>query len=350
MLTESSRPSALFRAAFALCLLCLAVTAAADDGETQACADSALKLGFYAYFPPVSYSADADPESEAFHEHRGYEADLLSALEAMAGAGLAFRRIAIPLWDEIWLRAASPEFDIIGGGITRLDSRRFDEEGQERIAFTAGHIQFRQSLLTRADDAERLRSYRRLNSDTVVGVLPGTTGEFRLLQLTGWVDEAGVLAAGAEVETASGTVTTDGSTDYVLSPAAVSPVLAQRRSLHPPAPSLPRVIYLGGERGESELLEALAAGEIDAVARGEAGNRDAVRATDGALAVAALDEEVEYGGFALDVDAVDLRVCLDERINWLTDGGEIAYADWLADADVFLRRAALWDASAAQPD
>ena len=44
-----------------------------------------LNVGFYAYFSPVSYSASADPTSEDFNIHLGYEADLLTALEAMEG-------------------------------------------------------------------------------------------------------------------------------------------------------------------------------------------------------------------------------------------------------------------------
>ena len=44
-----------------------------------------LKVGFYAYFAPVSYSADPDPSSPGFNVHLGYEADLLTALEAMEG-------------------------------------------------------------------------------------------------------------------------------------------------------------------------------------------------------------------------------------------------------------------------
>ena len=45
---------------------------------SQACTDGAriLTVGFYAYFSPVSYSADEDPASEGFNTHLGYEADL----------------------------------------------------------------------------------------------------------------------------------------------------------------------------------------------------------------------------------------------------------------------------------
>ena len=117
------------------------------------------QLGFYAYFEPVSYSAAAAPESADFNLQLGYEADLLTALEALHGAGIAFERSAIPLWDDIWLKSATPEYDIIGGGITILDARRYDAEGEELVAFTSGHVTFRQSLMVRSEDAARLDSY-----------------------------------------------------------------------------------------------------------------------------------------------------------------------------------------------
>ena len=82
-----------------------------------------LNFGFYAYFAPVSYSANEDANSEGFNVHQGYEADLLTALEAMEDADLSFSRSAIVEWHGIWLKAADPEYDIIGGGITILDSR-----------------------------------------------------------------------------------------------------------------------------------------------------------------------------------------------------------------------------------
>ena len=99
-------------------LFLLVVGASAPAVSAQACADAVLNLGFYAYFEPVSYSADDDPESAGFNRHLGYEADLLTALEAMEDAGLSFNRQAISDWDGIWLRSASAEYDIIGGGIS----------------------------------------------------------------------------------------------------------------------------------------------------------------------------------------------------------------------------------------
>ena len=158
--------------------------------ERWACTDGerVLSVGFYAFFSPVSYSVDTDPDADGFNTHLGYEADLLSALEAMEGAGLVFSRRGIARWDDIWLESAGAVYDIVGGGITILDSRTRDASGTQVVVFTSGHIVFRQSLLVRAQDAARLANHSALTSNVVVGALAGTTGEFRLLELTGLVD------------------------------------------------------------------------------------------------------------------------------------------------------------------
>ena len=114
---------------------------------SSACADRVLNFGFFAFFSPVSYSADPDPDAAGFNTHVGYEADLLTALEAMDGAGLSFSRRGIAVWPNIWLLSAGAEYDVVGGGITILDSRTRDEMGNQVVTFTSGHIVFRQSLL-----------------------------------------------------------------------------------------------------------------------------------------------------------------------------------------------------------
>ena len=308
----------------------------AEEGRT-------LNLAFYAFFEPVSYSADPDPAAPGFGEHRGYEADLISALEAMDETSLSFERRPVAEWSGIWLKPAGMGYDMAGGGITILESRTKDEAGNQVVEFTSGHIVFRQSLLVRAEDAERIASYDDLTDQIRVGVLPSTTGEFRLLQITGLADANGALAAGTRIETPDGVVTADGTANYVISAGHVSPTLRMRTLLHPPAPSMPQVVYLGALTGESELLEALRKGDIDAVARGEIGNRDAGGVSDGAFVVTALDEAVELGGFTLSVGDAPLRACIDERIDWLTDGMKTGYAQWREDPSVFMQRARLWN-------
>ncbi len=312
---------------------------------SQACTDGtrALNVGFYAYFSPVSYSADEDPTSEAFNTHLGYEADLLTALEAMQGAGLSFVRHPIAVWPDIWLKSAEPEYDLVGGGITILDARTRDTTGNKVVNFTSGHIKFRQSLLVRATDVERFATHADLTSDVRVGVLSATTGEARLLELTGLVDVNGVLAEGTRVETTLGTVVADGTAAYIITAASTTPNLAGRSHLYPPSENMPQVIYLGDEVGESELLDALAAGRIDAIARGEVGNRDTAQASNSMFAVTALDEQFELGGFTLAVEDAALATCIDEKLNYLTDNRNIGYAEWTADPSVFMRRVQMWN-------
>ena len=301
-----------------------------------------LRLAFFAFFAPLSYSADHDPESPGFHEHRGYEAALIDALEIMEHTGLSFERTPVGTWTDFWLLPAGPEFEIAAGGITILESRRLDHSGRRAIAFSSGHAAVRQTLLVRAADAERIRTHADLTSDDRIGVLAGATGEARLLQLTGLVDEHGTLAAGTRIETASGAVTADGSAAFSITAAEQTANVAGRTRLIPPSAGMPQVIYLGDD--EAVLIEALLAGRIDGFARGDIANVDAARAAGGALAVTAHDQTaVEWAGFALAVEDAALLACIDARVEWLTDGRRIGYADWAANPDVFRERAGVWN-------
>jgi len=287
----------------------------------------------------VSYSAVPDPASPGFDEHRGYEADLLTAVEAMEGLNLSFSRHGIAAWDGIWLLPTDPRYDLVGGGITILDSRTRDATGQTAIVFTAGHIEFRQSLLVRAADAQRLARHEDLTDADRVGVLAATTGEARLLELTGITDASGVLAAGTRVETEAGAVVADGSAEYFITAAGAAPGLEGRRQVRPVAATMPQVVYLADE---AALIEALADGWIDAVGRGEIGNRTAADADAGAFAVTALDPHAETGGFALATEDAALAACIDHHVAWLTDNGRIGFPEWYKDPAVFMRRAEQW--------
>ena len=325
--------------------MCLTACSPASE-ESAACTTDGrtLNVAFYAYFAPVSHSADEAPASDGFNTHLGYEADLLSALEAMEGAGLSFARTPIQPWDDIWLLSATPKYDVAGGGITILDSRTKNAVGEEVVAFTSGHIAFRQSLLVRAEDAARLDSHDKLGSDVRIGALAGTTGEARLLVLTGLADADGILAAGTRIETPQGEVVADGSEDYFITAAGESSFLDGRIRMHPPADDMPQIVYLGDELGEEELLDALADGGIDAVARGEIGNSDAAHESGGAFVVTALDSEFELGGFTLAIEDSDLLACLNDKIDYLTDERRIGYAEWRAEPSVFMERAEVWEA------
>ena len=330
-----------FAACVSVVFLALAATASAAPSGACTSDGRLLQYGFYAFFKPVSYSADPDPKSAGFHVHRGYEADLLSALEAMNGAGLTFSRRGIGTWKNIWLRAAGPQYDMVGGGITILASRTLDAAGGKAVVFTSGHVAFRQSLLVRAEDAGRIRGHGDLGGARV-GVLAGTTGEARLLALVGLAGPSGVLAASVRVRTPRGEAVADGSAAYAIRASGASSLLAGRTLIEPPSADMPRVVYLGKKLGEAELLAALREERIDAVARGEIGNRDAAHASGGAFAVTALDPEAEYGGFALAARDAALAACISRKVEWLTDGRRIGYRQWRADPSVFMRRARMW--------
>ena len=219
-----------------------------------------LRFGFFTDFPPVSFSESPDPGSPAFDAHRGYEADLLTALEHMAGANLAFDRKGIGTWPEIWLRPVGLEYDFVGGGITILDSRTRDADGMEQVAFTSGHISFRQSLLVRAEDAERYGSYAAL-ADARVAALAGTTGEHRLLALTGVANAGGSLAAGTAIHLADGTVlTADGSADYRITAAGASRKLAQRVRIEGPPGTVKALLLLATDREQLQASRTRASG------------------------------------------------------------------------------------------
>ena len=341
--------------ALAPCLaLCLMLSGCGADGSVEedgraalACPDRVLNVGFYADFVPISYSQDnqAPTDAEAYNTHRGYDADLLTALEVLEPAGLSFSRRGIPPvetqagrsfpFNGIWLLAAEPDYDLISGGITIRDDRTRNAAGEEVVAFTVGHVAFRQSLLVRSEDAQRIAEHGDLAADDIVSVHRGTTGEERFLQLVGIVDDRGILAPGTQVVTPAATLTADGSAAYVISAAMASPLLADRQGLVPPAP-LPQVVI---HTSEDQQLGALSAGDVTAVARGEIGNSDAAAASDGAFEVTALDPQSEHGGFAVDADAVELLACLDDAIGLLTDNGRIGYRQWAANTLVFLERA-----------
>ena len=308
----------------------------ADSNAADSCVEpgTTLQFGYYAYFEPVSF---VNPD-ESPYRHYGFESDLLTALEAIDGANLAFERTPIEDWDGIWLKSSN-EFDVVGGGITILESRTLDASGATRVQFTDGHIAFRQSLLTRTADANAFSSYGALTSDVRIGALAGTTGEARFLQLAGLADADGVLAQGTGVQTPAGEVIADGSADFYITAAETSPQFEGRTLLNPPSDEFPTVVYLGDHLGERELLDALENGEIDAIARGEIGNSDAANASDGMFSVSLIDSESEWGGFTVSADQSDLLSCINGHINYLSDNRQIGYAEWLADPDVFMSRA-----------
>ena len=330
--------------------LCLVLLGCGEDdirAGLERCAGRDVNVGFYADFVPLSHSQDnqGPPHSESYNTHRGYEADLLTAVEALENADLSFARRALAPHEttqgrtfpfaDIWLLAAEPSFDLIGGGITIREDRTRNADGRQVVAFTSGHVAFRQSLLVRSGHTQRIAEHGDLTENDVVSVHRGTTGEERLLQLVGIVDEHGVLIAGTHIVTPTGTLTADGSAAYAISSAMSSSHLVERQRIIPPPP-LPQVVI---HASEQEQLDALRDREVTAVARGNIGNSDSAADSKDAFGVTALDSQVEYAGFAVDADDPELLVCLNAAIDLVTFERGIGYLEWATNPRVFLERA-----------
>ena len=329
--------------------LCLVLSGCGEDGiraGLERCAGREINVGFYADFVPLSHSKDnqGPPQSEPYNTHRGYEADLLTAVEALEIADLSFSRRALAPHEttlgrtfpfaDIWLLAAEPSFDLIGGGITIQEHRTRNADGRQVVAFTSGHVAFRQSLLVRSGHAQSIADYGDLTENDVVSVHRGTTGEERLLQLVGIVDEHGVLIAGTQIVTPTATLTADGSAAYTITSAISSSHLVDRQRIIPPVP-LPQVVI---HASEQEQLDALREREVAAVARGNIGNSNSAADSKGVFEVTALDFQVEYAGFAVDANDTELLVCLNTAIDLVTFERGIGYLEWATNPMVFLER------------
>ncbi len=308
-----------------------------------------VRVGFFDDSKPVSYAAKKGASQR--HVALGYEPDLLRAVAAIPGSKLSFTFIPISGdFSGIWLKAREPDFDLVCGGITIRKDRMQDASGKRVIAFTRKHIAFRQSLLVPAKSS--LGAFADIRDPSLtVGAAPGTTGEETLLRFAGYIDDDGVLAAGTRVEVgaASGgleTVIADGSDRYRITAARATPALGGRVKLTPASSSRerrPTVRYMAAER---DILQAFAAGAIDAFVRVEVASYDVVAETMSSLKIAALfpeslrDPAVEKGGCAMDIPDVAIRNRLNTHIKYLTDSGRIGYAQWHANNKIFEERAA----------
>ena len=299
-----------------------------------------VNYGFYTDFNPVSYS---DARVPGFgHRPMGYEPDLVAAIEIFSRGRLTFNAMGIGNpFSGIWLKAAQEPYDMVGGGITALPERTRDADGQPVIRFGVGHIRFSQSLLVRSTSV--IQRHDDLSAAHRVGVLRGTTGERRLLELTGIIDAAGFLRSGTRVQLASGAVEVAGAPGSAgalrIAAGTGSAAIATRVRLTPPGDDRPEVFYFDSD---GEQINALLEGKVDAVARGEVGNRIASRDTPG-LRVTTVDAAGnEQGAFSYpDTSAGNaLRVAMNAAVGCLIANGTVGFAQWLAsDGAVFSRRA-----------
>ena len=300
-----------------------------------------VQYGFYTDFNPVSYSA---AQGAAAHRPIGYEPDLVAAVEIFSGGRLSFNPLGIGNpFSGIWLKSAQEPYDMVGGGITALPERTRDAEGRPVIRFGGGHISFSQSLLVRA--ASDIERHDDLTSEHRVGTYRGTTGEKRLLELTGIIDTAGFIRAGTRVLLADGTLLTAGEPDSEsalrIAAGTGSAAIATRVRLTPPADDQPEVLYFDSD---GEQTSALLEGAVDALAGDEFGNRVTARDTPG-LRVTAIAESEERGAFSYpDTPAGNaLRTTMNAVIACLTANGTIGFAEWFdSGGTIFAQRAEQW--------
>ena len=356
MSRKSETPGRLFSFMIPCVLLLLAAGCGNGSQPADACAGVPgtldrlesppvnIRYGFYTDFNPISYAETQDPDDPGFNMPRGYEPDLIEAAVRLsrdrfqvtpAGIGSPF--------GGIWLKSASGRFDMVGGGITALEGRRFDPDDPETplITFGTGHVRFLQSLLVRADSP--VTSHDDLDSSTSVGVLRDTTGESRLLRLTGITDGEGYVRAGTVItlgdDSEEGSEVTAGAGTHRITSSGSTKGIRSRVRLRAPGDDVPLVLYFSSE---AEQVAAVKDGRVDAAARGEIGNLIAARAAGGLLRVTAVDaENPETGAFSYPntPEGDSLRLAMDILVNCLTDGGEIGFARWHENPGVFLERA-----------
>lgn len=301
-----------------------------------------VAYGFYTDYRPVSYAATQDASDSAFQRALGYEPDLIEGIEALANGKLAFDRIGIGNpFSGIWYRAAEDRFDIVGGGITALEQRTFDADGTRVIRFGSSHLSFQQSLLVRATSS--INGYGDLTGEHRVGVFRGTTGEETLLRLTGIENADGELLSGTRVELTDGSgivAGEPGSAEALrITASGASDLVSARLRLIPASDTLPEVRYYDSD---GEQIEALAEGEIDAVAGDEIGHRSAASAVPGLRVTAPADIAAEQSGFsyAATPEGDRLRNAMDAFIGCLTANRSIGFQQWSErDGNVFLQRA-----------
>lgn len=196
---------------------------------------------------------------------QGLEADLLRAIATHLGLAIRFRPVAI--FDGIWRRVLDEPAtcDLAAGGLSATAARVADG-----VAFTTPHYRNLQSLLIRGADRDRIHDYDDLDEERdIVGVVPGTTGE-----------------------------------QYAILRATEAEKRPER--------------LIRGYPSEDDLVPALRAGEITAIARGVPGNLHQAE-LDPALAVTARRDFGERFSFAIHPRNARLRARIDAALGAILD-------------------------------
>lgn len=304
------------------------------------------QVAFYSDFEPISYSADRDPASTHFNDARGYEVDLLKAIEAIPQSGMTFKFHGIKEWDHLWLMPYNDsKIDIAMGGITREDRRLLNQEGKQVVEATHKTVNFKQSLLMKEADSPGIDKHADLTCAYVVGAVKGTTGEYRYLAQSNVIDniDYGMLKKGITIVLKDKKhIRSDGTLSIY------DKKIEDRKMLIPPDCSLPLTKYF---TAEDSMIPALKEGHIDAIARGYIGNKLVADRSNNDLVVKAVyslecpkQESItcakkEESVFFVKVQENDLLQKLNHYIDYLTDEGKIGYEEWIANKNVFIERA-----------
>jgi ABC-type amino acid transport substrate-binding protein len=234
-----------------------------------------LNVISYSEFAPISYGVDG----------QGFEGDLLRAIASLWNIPIEFHPVSI--YDDIWMlpSQASQQADIAMGGITPTPARL-----KQGAIFSVGTTSFAQSLLVRKTDIKsgRIDSYHFFKDNHLkIGVVPGTTGE----------------------------------------------LYASRRAKENNLPPDTIVPY----ESESLLIPALLEGEIDAIARGEIGNKFQELKHKELIYFEQKDFN-EHFSYAVDKSNPNLALHLNAAITFFTDNGKIEYEQWSMNKGIFWER------------
>jgi ABC-type amino acid transport substrate-binding protein len=304
------------------------------------------QVAFYSDFEPISYSANRDPSAPEFNHAKGYEVDLLKAMQAIPGSNMTFVFHGVKKWDNIWLSPyTNTKIDIAIGGISREDRRLLNKEGKQVLANTHKTTQFKQSLLMNAKESTHIKKHEDLTCAYVIGAVRGTTGEYRYLVQANIIEDLdkGQIKKGITV------VLEDKS--FITSNGYLSihdPKITTRSMLIPPDCSLPITKYFVAE---DSMIPALKDGYIDAIARGYIGNKLVADKSNGKFTVNAIyslecpkQESItcsksEESVFFVKIENKELIDKLNQYIDYLTDNGKIDYDAWTSNNNVFMERA-----------
>ena len=256
-------------------LLFLSAVTYAHNTDIKNKVPGVLNVISYSEFTPISYGVNGE----------GYEGDLLRAVAKLWNMKIKFHPEST--YEGLW-RLPSKSYtiaDLSTGGMTPSDYRI-----KQGALFSIGTTSFDQSLLVRKEDYKSglIVSYQSFKKNNLkIGVVPGTTGELY-----------------AHLRAKENNLSSNVFVQYA---------------------------------SELELLPALLNGRIDAIARGEIGNKYQASKNKKLIAIAKKSFGENFA-FAIDSSNKILANNLNQAIRQITNNGKIAYLQWDRKHTIFLDR------------